>query len=324
MMSNPFPQINKRVAVIGANGYLGSSLVVELIKEQYVVTRVSKKNERVIPNTFAVSGDLCDADFCRTITEKNDIIFLLSGNTSIKEAENDPIKNLATTVFPIINIINAARELRKIPRIIFASTATIYGLTPDVPIKETYVPKPITNYDLHKLFGEQQLNLASELGYVEGISLRLANVYGPSSNQSSSIDRGIINKAAVDAINGKNLTLYGDGSQIRDYIYISDAINAIKSVGVDYKLKNGTFNVASGSGTKMVQVFELIQKYIKTETGQNIPINQIPWPEIANDIDRRNFTADILKINGEIGWIPTVNIKEGVYLLIHSLLHNKV
>jgi nucleoside-diphosphate-sugar epimerase len=323
-MINPFSQINKRVAVIGANGYLGSSLVAELIKEDYEVTRVSRKIEKVIPNSFAVSGDLCDASFCRTITEKNDVIFLLSGNTSIKEAENDPMKNLVTNVFPIINIIKAARELRKVPRIIFASTATIYGLTPDVPIKETYVPKPITNYDLHKLFGEQQLNLASELGYVEGISLRLANVYGPSSNQSSSIDRGIINKATLDAINGKNLTLYGDGNQIRDYIYISDAINAIKSAGANYKLKNGTFNVASGSGTKMMQVFELIKKYVKTETGQKIQINQIPWPELGNGIDRRNFTADILKIKREIGWVPTVTIKEGIDLLIHSLLRTKV
>jgi nucleoside-diphosphate-sugar epimerase len=309
-MINPFSQINKRVAVIGANGYLGSSLVAELIKEDHVVTRVSRKIEKVIPNSFAVSGDLCDASFCRTITEKNDVIFLLSGNTSIKEAENDPMKNLVTNVFPIINIIKAARELRKVPRIIFASTATIYGLTPDVPIKETYVPKPITNYDLHKLFGEQQLNLASELGYVEGISLRLANVYGPSSNQSSSIDRGIINKATLD--------------QIRDYIYISDAINAIKSAGANYKLKNGTFNVASGSGTKMMQVFELIKKYVKTETGQKIQINQIPWPELGNGIDRRNFTADILKIKREIGWVPTVTIKEGIDLLIHSLLRTKV
>lgn len=323
-MIYPFPHIKKRVAVIGANGYLGSSLINELMKKQYVVTCVSKKIEKVVPNSFTVSGDLCDADFCKTITEKNDIIFLLSGNTSIKEAENDPMKNLVSTVTPITNIIKAARELRTIPRIIFASTATIYGLTPGAPIKEIYVPKPITNYDLHKLFGEQQLNLASELGYVEGISLRLANVYGPSSNQSSSIDRGIVNKAAIDAINGKNLTLYGEGNQIRDYIYISDVINAMVNAGAARNLKSGTFNVASGSGTKMRQVFELIKKYVEAETGRNIQIKQQPWPEGGNVIDRRNFTADILKIKEEIGWIPRVDIKDGIYLLIRSLLQNKV
>ena len=67
--------------------------------------------EKVIPNSFAVSGDLCDPSFCKTITEKNDVIFLLSGNTSIKEAENDPMKNLVTNVFPIINIINVINSL---------------------------------------------------------------------------------------------------------------------------------------------------------------------------------------------------------------------
>jgi nucleoside-diphosphate-sugar epimerase len=74
----------------------------------------------------------------------------------------------------------------------------------------------------------------------------------------------------------------------------------------------------------MMQVFELIKKYVKTETGQKIQINQIPWPELGNGIDRRNFTADILKIKREIGWVPTVTIKEGIDLLIHSLLRTKV
>jgi UDP-glucose 4-epimerase len=316
--------VDKRVAVIGANGYLGSSLVSELIKKQYKVTRVSKKMGKTFPNSFALIGDLCEANFCETILENNETIYLLSGNTSVKDAENDPKKNLMTTVSPIINLINAARKLKKIPRIVFASTATVYGITPKLPVKESLNPRPVTNYDLHKFFGEQQLELASKLGYIQGISLRLANVYGPSTNNHSSGDRGIVNQAAHTAIHGKDLILYGGGKFTRDYIYISDAIDAMCKVGASLKNTSGAFNVASGVGTELLEIYKVIVKEVKRKTGQNVNIMYKSWPSENNIIDQRNFVADVTKLNTETEWVPKIDVIKGINLLISSLILSKI
>ena len=129
----------------------------------------------------------------------------------------------------------------------------MYGLTEVLPVLETRRPNPITTYDLHKFFAEQQLLLASSCNIINAISLRLANVYGPSPTESLAKDRGTLSKITRMKFELKNLHIYGNGEYLRDYIYIDDVVNAFLHASVmNYdNLPNRndiTLNVASGKG----------------------------------------------------------------------------
>ena len=219
---------NKVVSITGASGYIGSALIKEL--EKYPVNkviRISRKKLTPNINTEDWVLDLNEQKSWIKIVRHSDIIIHLAGDTSILSAENNPADSLISSVLPIIHLVGAAKELSCKPRVIFASSVTIYGLNEDFPIEESHISNPITSYDLHKFFAEQQFKIASNNNLIDGISLRLANVYGPSLNESSEPKiEGFLARVTKMSFENENPQVYGKGSYIRDYIYIDDVVSA--------------------------------------------------------------------------------------------------
>ena len=311
----------KVVSITGSNGYIGSALTRELEKYSLKIIRISRKQLTPKDGVEDWVLDLNKKSSWIKIVSKSDIIFHLSGNTSIYDAEKDPKESLISTLFPIIQLINASKKLSRIPRVIFSSTATVYGLTEVLPVLETKRPSPITVYDLHKFFAEQQLLVASSSNIIDAISLRLANVYGPSPTESLSQDRGILSKITKKRFALKNLQIYGNGDYLRDYIYIDDVVNAFLHASVmDYDIllnKNQiSLNVASGKGTPVKEVFELISREIEKITGIRGDIENVAWPEEVNEIEKRNYIGSIELIKSLTGWQPSVSLEEGIRLLV--------
>jgi len=311
----------KVVSITGSNGYIGSALTRELEKYSLKIIRISRKQLTPKDGVEDWVLDLNKKSSWIKIVNRSDIIFHLSGNTSIYDAEKDPKESLISTLFPIIQLINASKKLSRIPRVIFSSTATVYGLTEVLPVLETKRPSPITVYDLHKFFAEQQLLVASSSNIIDAISLRLANVYGPSPTESLSQDRGILSKITKKRFALKNLQIYGNGDYLRDYIYIDDVVNAFLHASVmDYDIllnKNQiSLNVASGKGTPVKEVFELISREIEKITGIRGDIENVAWPEEVNEIEKRNYIGSIELIKSLTGWQPSVSLEEGIRLLV--------
>ena len=311
----------KVVSITGASGYIGSALTQELEKYPLKIIRISRKQLTPEDGVEDWVLDLNKKSSWMKIVSKSDIIFHLSGNTSIYDAEKEPKESLISTLFPIIQLINASKKLSRIPRVIFSSTATVYGLTEVLPVLETKQPNPITVYDLHKFFAEQQLLVASSSNIIDAISLRLANVYGPSPTESLSQDRGILSKITKKRFALKNLQIYGNGDYLRDYIYIDDVVNAFLHASVmDYDIllnKNQiSLNVASGKGTPVKEVFELISREIEKITGIRGDIENVAWPEEVNEIEKRNYIGSIELIKSLTGWKPSVSLEEGIRLLV--------
>ncbi len=316
-MINYLDNLNgKTVVVTGASGYIGSALVNTLVKHFCKVIRISRVELAPLANTTTIKADIRTMNTWVDLAAQADIIYHLAGNTSVYEAATDPDKSLNSTLLPLNHLVKAARKLRCKPRVVFASTATVYGLTPHLPVAENLKPMPITLYDLHKLFAEQQIALATQQDILDGISLRLANVYGPSIRMSLADDRGILNRITTMALRGENLKVYGDGNYLRDYVYITDVINAFLLAGVSPNLGGQSFNVASGIGTTVKQVFELVATQAEKMTGQPIEVSCIAWPAEADSIEFREFTADISKYIAATNWSPKININEGIALLI--------
>lgn len=314
---NSLHKLSGRTAVVtGASGYIGTALVDALEKHSCKVIRVSRGDLTPLADTKTIKADVRNADTWAEIVSQADIIYHLAGNTSVYEAAKNPAESLISTLLPINHLVKEAQARQCKPRVVFASTATVYGLTPHRPVAETVEPMPITVYDLHKMFAERQLALATQQGVLDGVSLRLANVYGPSSSVSWAEDRGILNKVTALALRGRNLTVYGDGKYLRDYIYITDVINAFLLAGVAPNLGEQTFNVASGTGTMVKQAFEMVATQAGKSVGRHVETNCVEWPTDVASIEFREFTADIKKYTNATGWKPLVNLREGIALLV--------
>ena len=316
-MSNIFG--TSRIAVIGANGYLGSSLVHKLVEFGCEVIRVSKIHTSSIPGTINLTGNMLNANFCETVVKNSDIIYYLSGNTSVHDAAKNPDENYQSTVLPITNIIEASKVTQKVPKLIFASTATVYGLTPNLPIDETYLVDPKTIYDKHKHIAENFIISANSSGILHGTSMRLSNVYGPSLRSNSSNDRGVVNKTLIQALQGKNLKIFGSGEYIRDYIYISDVIDSFIHVGGQKDITHNLYNVGTGVGTTIKNLYEMIAKLVQIKTGKVISLEFHPFPDDSSLIDERNFTSNISRLAAATGWYPRYNLIKGLETFVDSV-----
>jgi UDP-glucose 4-epimerase len=313
---------SKVITITGGGGYIGSALVNELNKYPVKkIIRISRKKIKPLDNIEDWILDLNDFSSWLKIVKKSDIIFHLSGNTSVTVADNDPKNTLISEVLPITNLVKASKDLNRNPRVIYTSTATVYGLTEDFPITEKCIPVPITYYDSNKFQAEKQLEIASNENVINSISLRLANVYGPSLNESSSLDRGILSKITKLSFENKTIPLYGSGDYIRDYVYIDDVISSLLCASVvSYKKIHQNlglaFNVSSGKGVYVKTVFQMIAKEVEKITGTNLKIKNVSWPSQVSEIEKRNFIGSAERLKSLTGWSAKTSIEDGVHLLV--------
>ena len=306
--------------VIGASGYIGSKLINKLTDSGCNVIRSSRRDTITNGDSEFVMAELDSLDFWLNIVEKSDVIIHLAGNTSINIANDNPALDLNSSVVPIYRLIEACKILRKRPRVVFASTVTAYGFTDNLPVSEATAENPESFYDLHKFFVERQLVLATKLNICDGVSLRLANVYGPSSANSSANDRGILNKIIGLALAGDIVSLYGGGNYIRDYIYIDDVVDAFILASISSKSAGEVFNVGSGVGTSVRDAFNAVTQEVYRQTNKIIEMKDIPWPENSPKIDMRNFTASIEKARTCLGWSPKVSLQTGIATTVKSII----
>jgi UDP-glucose 4-epimerase len=312
---------NHTVAITGGRGYLASALTAALDKGAGRIVLVSRQDLAATPGIESVRADIRTPDCWREIVERADVVFHLAGNTSVYAAAKDPAESLASTVVPLCHLASAARDARRRPRVVYASTATVYGFTEALPVDESRDARPVTTYDLHKLFAEGQLALASRQDVVNGTSLRLANVYGPSPGASAAHDRGVLNRIARLAVDGGALPLFGTGEYVRDYVYIDDVIRAFLLAGLAEDMAGRSFNVGSGTGVTVREAFHLVADRAHAATGKRPRVHSVPWPENADPIELRHYVADVTALARACGWSPTVALAEGVARLVGAALH---
>ena len=313
---------NKVICITGAGGYIASALA-DRLKNYSVkkIIRVSRQKLKFQENLDDWILDLNEFDSWLKIVKQSDIIFHLAGNTSLKFAEQNPKNSLTSEMLPIKNLVRASKQLQYSPRVIYTSTATIYGLTEDLPVSESRTPAPITCYDSNKFHAEKQLEIASMAHVINSISLRLANVYGPSCNESSVFDRGILSKIVKMSFENKIITLYGSGKYIRDYIYIDDFVSALINVCVvSYSelIKNSetALNVSTGRGVYLKTVFNLITEEVEKITGKNLKIKNIAWPSDVSEIEKRNFIGSAERLKSLTGWAAKTSLEDGIKSLV--------
>jgi UDP-glucose 4-epimerase len=292
----------KRILITGASGYIAWNLIKRLVKFDCTIKCFSRNAKNIDKQKGKaklkfIEASYQDKDSYQKAVRNIDIIFHLASQTSVYEAERDPLADYEANVRPMQLLLEACRKEETCPIIVFSGTSTQCGMPKKLPVDENVVDVPITTYDFHKLQAERWLKFYTRQGWVRGVSLRLTNVYGPGPKSSSS-DRGILNLMIKKALNGEKLTIYGSGKYIRDYIYIDDVVSAFLTAPIYIKELNGKhFVLGSGEGESINNAIRLVGTLVAHKIGDKVNIENIDTPTGMAKIEFRNFTAGINTLN---------------------------
>jgi UDP-glucose 4-epimerase len=305
---------HKTIAITGASGYIGKALSQKLTALGATVVRVSRTEST--DDKDCIAGALDSSETWDRILKRADVVFHLAGQTSVYDCDAKPLSSLAANVAPTVCAQESAQKLGLKRKIVFASTATLYGLDPVLPVDENVSPNPISVYDLHKMLAEQQLRLASRMGILDCVSLRLANVYGLSPGQHSSLDRGVINRIAKLAASGEELKIYGTGDFVRDYIHLNDVVDAMIVCGATGGLGGLSLNVASGKGITISEAFSFIRDASLRLLGKGSRISFVAPPSGIHSIEFRSFIGNHDLLTSLTGWQPRTSFQQGIEELV--------
>jgi nucleoside-diphosphate-sugar epimerase len=315
----------RRILVTGARGFIGSALVKRLAATDCVLIRGSRTPldpiSRRQATCEALIGNPSDPEFWRqAINEAGvDLVFHLAGQTSAYAAEADLDADDRANVAPVRHLIEACRAAAHPVDALIAGTVTQAGLTERLPVNEDWPDAPITVYDHHKLEAERNIEQASRDTILRGTCLRLPNIYGPGGGVGSQ-DRGVLNKIIARSIAGQPITVYGKGSEVRDYLFIDDIVEAFVLTSLAMENAAGRhFVTGTGTGHSLRQAFELVAARAEAATGAAVQVENAPWPDGMLAIERRNFIADPTAIREATGWQASVSLSEGIDRTIKRL-----
>ena len=293
---------NKLVVVTGGAGFIGSHIAWELVKDNDVIVidnLYTGKEENVPPGAKLVRADVRDYSAIAELISSADYVFHEAAQVSVVESVRDPVFTEEVNVLGTLNILRALLEGHG--KLIFASSAAVYGDNPNLPLRESERPKPLSPYGVTKATGEEYLRVFHELYGLPVVALRYFNVFGP--RQGFNQYAGVISIFINRALAGEPLIIFGDGKQTRDFIYVKDVVRANLLVAESRRANGRVFNVATG---KQTSILELATKIIEI-TGANTSILfDKPRPG-----DIRHSLADISEIR-KLGFEPECSLEEGL------------
>lgn len=293
-----------KILVTGGAGFIGSHLVDKLIEGKYrvfVIDNLSTgRHQNINPKSEFVNLDITGKKTRETIVKiKPDYIFHLAAQTSIAKSQADPKEDFRTNLTALVPILEAAAKL-KVKKFIFASSAAVYGDSKKLPIAENFPKNPTSPYGISKLSAEFLILLYEKSYGLPNIILRYANVYGP--RQDSSAEGGVVSIFTNNILGDKAVTIFGSGNQTRDFIYVTDIVEA--NLRVLEKGVTGIFNVSTGKEISVNTLHRKIATILKKE------IKKLNKP--ARNLEIQNSALSWDKIKGETSWSPKVNIAQGL------------
>jgi nucleoside-diphosphate-sugar epimerase len=304
-----------KALVTGGAGFIGSHIVDHLLKDGHeviVLDDFSTGHRSNLSDNEAlaiVEGDISNPDTVKENMAGIDWVFHKAAVASVPKTVNDPVGSSAVNYQGTLHLLEAARN-NNIKRFVFASSAALYGDEPTLPKVETMCPVTLSPYAVDKLASEFACGMYTKLYGLETVCLRYFNVYGPRQDPSSPYS-GVISIFADKLKNKETPTIFGDGEQTRDFVFVSDVVEAnMKAVTTE----TGTgqyYNIATGKKNTLNQLLETLCEIYNIEFNVNY--------ENVRKGDIKESYAAVEKANSILKWNPSVELSQGLKLLCDSL-----
>ena len=294
-----------KILVTGGAGFIGSHIV-EHFQQQATEIRVLdnlrtgyRKNLKGLQHTF-IEGSILDRELVRKAVQGVDYVFHMAALVSVPESMSNPSDCVALNVLGLLNVLEEATAVG-VSKLVFASSAAVYGDNPTVPKIESMAPEPRSPYAITKLDGEYYLGMIQRKGRMQTAAIRFFNVFGPRQDPKGAY------AAAVpifieNALAGEDITVFGDGTQTRDFIYVKDIVGALafaaQTPGV-----TGVFNAGYGG---QITISDLAARIIASAGSSSKVIHEA---ERAGDVKHSRASADKLR---SVGWKPHHSLHEGL------------
>ncbi|GAV26220.1 Vi polysaccharide biosynthesis protein VipB/TviC [Carboxydothermus islandicus] len=295
--------------VTGGAGFIGSHIVERLVRdgaEVVVLDDLSSGNEEnlteVLNKITFIKGDVRDLDLLRKITEDVDYILHEAAMASVPASIDDPLKCHEVNVTGTINVLLSAKE-NGVKRVVYAASSAVYGNNETLPKKEDMYPEPLSPYAVSKYAGELYLQVFARIYGIEAVGLRYFNVYGPKQDPKSQY-AAVIPKFIDALLKGMPPTIYGDGLQTRDFIFIDDVVEANMLALTARGASGKVFNIACGERISLNRLYKVIKEII------GVDIEPVYAEARVGDV--RDSLADISLARNILGFEPKVSLEEGL------------
>ncbi|HVJ26462.1 MAG TPA: NAD-dependent epimerase/dehydratase family protein [Vicinamibacterales bacterium] len=306
----------RRVLVTGGLGFIGSNLARTLATLGADVLLVDSLIPDYGGNLFNVAGfesqlrvniaDVRQQSTMNYLVRDREVIFNLAGQVSHIDSMRDPATDLDINCRAQLTLLEACRRHNPHTKVVYAGTRQVYGKPAELPVDETHLVRPTDINGINKAAGEYYHLVYDSVFGVRACSLRLTNVYGP--RQLIRHNRqGFIGWFIRLAVEGKEIQIYGDGSQLRDFVFVDDVVDAFLRAGATDAVNGDVFNVG---GLEPISHRDLVELLIGTAGSGSV--RYVEWPPEKKAIDIGSFYSDSTKFRTAVGWHPEINLREGL------------
>ncbi|MGB9959976.1 MAG: GDP-mannose 4,6-dehydratase [Candidatus Bathyarchaeales archaeon] len=301
----------KSILVTGGAGFIGHHLCRKLLEKDVNLTiydnlstgRIENVKDLPKPVKF-VKGDVGNLETLENSVRQVDVIFHLAAQVSVPYSMENPVEDFKSNAYGTLNILELARK--KDARVVYTSSAAVYGKPAKLPTPEDSPLKPISFYGLSKLVGEKYCNTYIEKYGLDASIMRIANAYGP---RCHGVIADYITKIRK---NPNKLEIIGSGMQSRDFVHVSDVVEALILLATSKEALGQTFNVGFGKTMTVVDLAKILLKMLKLEETV-VTTTSKSW---EGDLDI--IWLDISKAREKLKWTPKTSIEEGLKNLINA------
>lgn len=309
----------KNVLITGGAGFIGSSIAHALVPLGAHVTVVDAmlplyggneyNLEGIREQVKFVKGDIRDMELMRQLVAGQDVVYSLAAQVSYIDSKDQPFLDLDINGKGHLTLLEALRAVNPQATVLFSSSRLVYGRVLTVPVTESHPTDPLSLYGIHKLLAEKYYRYYADTFGLRTMSVRIPNPYGPRQQMKHS-KYSIVGWFVRQAMEDKTITIFGDGSQERDYLYIDDIVSAFLELTAAGS-GGEVYNIGTHERVRFVDMVDAVLREVGRGSKEHVP-----WPPNYEKNETGNYIADTHKIAAITNWSAQVPLMDGIARMV--------
>ncbi len=306
----------KRVLITGGLGMIGSTIARKLVEKGAIVTIADSMITPYGGNFFNIQdikedininiSDIRDKEAMKILVQNKDVVFNLAGQVSHNDSLQNPFLDTDINYVGHLTVLEALKNFNPSAKILYSGSRLQFGKILKNPVAEDHPLNPLTPYAVNKTAAENLYLYYHRVFNIPVVIFRIANPYGPKCQMQHS-KYSIVNWFIRSAFDNREISIFGNGNQVRDYIFVEDLADAFILAAFNDNILGEIFNVGSGIGTKFKEMVELIVNLV----GRG-KIDYKPWPKDYLNVETGDYVTDITKIKTMLKWMPSTSLEKGI------------